>query len=64
MNAIYKAIGITKQSFHQKLERYLLGNQQRDYLLQIIHKLRVDHPTMGCRDMYFKLQPECMGRHL
>ena len=62
MNAMYRAIGITKQAFHQKLERDLLSEQQRDYLLQIIHQLREDHPTMGCRDMYFKLQPECMGR--
>ena len=58
MNAIYRAVGITKQAFHQKLERDLLGKQQRDYLLQIIHQLREDHPTMGCRDMYFKLQPD------
>ena len=62
MNAIYTAISITKQAFHQKLERDLLGKQQRSYLLQIIHQLRKDHPTIGCRDMYFKLQPKCMGR--
>ena len=62
MNAIYKAVGITKQAFHQKLDRDLLAKEQRNYLLQIIHQLREDHPTMGCRDMYFKLRPECMGR--
>ena len=31
-------------------------------LLSIIHDIREDHPTMGLRDMYYKIQPRCMGR--
>lgn len=62
MNAIYRVVGLSKQAFHQKLDRDLLQKDQRYYLLHIIHQLREDHPTMGCRDMYFKLRPECMGR--
>lgn len=31
-------------------------------LLKIIHEIRQDHPTMGVRDMFYKIRPETMGR--
>jgi len=31
-------------------------------LLNMIHQIRDDHPTMGCRDLYYKLSPEFIGR--
>jgi len=31
-------------------------------LLKIIYEIRQDHPTMGVRDMYYKIKPEKMGR--
>jgi putative transposase len=42
-----------------------MKNRKRDERLQLltmIHQLRNDHPTLGCRDMYYKLMPEFMGR--
>lgn len=62
MNELYKSIGVSKQAFHQYLNRKLIWREERAYLLQIIHQLREDHPTMGCRDMYYKLQPQGIGR--
>lgn len=62
MNAVYSALDIIKQAFHQHLNRELIKKQDRYHLLEIIRQLRDDHPTMGCRDMYYKLCPESMGR--
>ena len=39
---------------------YLKSEQGQ--LLLIIYELRESHPTMGIRDMYYKLNPEFMGR--
>lgn len=36
--------------------------EQTAYLLQIISQIRADHPTLSCRAMYYKVQPENMGR--
>jgi hypothetical protein len=62
MNTLYKSIGITKQGFHQNLNRWLFKKSEQGQLLLLIYQLRQDHPTMGLRDMYFKLQPKHMGR--
>lgn len=55
-------IGISKQGYHQWLERRIKTQSEQKQLLLIIHQLRQQHPTMGCRDMYYKLQPTSMGR--
>ena len=35
---------------------------EQKQLLVLIYQIREDHPTMGCRDMYYKLKPQNMGR--
>ncbi len=40
---------------------YRLRSEKRQLLL-LNHQIREDHPTMGAREMYFKLQPHSMGR--
>jgi putative transposase len=62
MNALYRSIGITKQSFHQREDRWLKIQSEQAQLLLMIYQIREDHPTMGLRDMYYKLQPESIGR--
>jgi transposase InsO family protein len=62
MNSLYTSIGITKQAFHQQLNRDCLKEQERANLLPIVNQIRQDHPTMGCRDMYYKLGVAHMGR--
>lgn len=62
MNSLYRIMGITKQAFHQRLSRTFLKDQEKRGLLPIICQIRQDHPTMGIRDMYFKLQIEHIGR--
>lgn len=62
MNLLYQSIGITKQSFHQYMERLGRRKNEELQLLQYICDIREDHPTLGARDMYYKIQPTCMGR--
>ena len=62
MNLLYKSIGITKQCFHQYMERSGRRRNEELQLLQFIYDIREDHPTLGARDMYYKIQPDCMGR--
>jgi transposase InsO family protein len=59
---MYKSVGLSKQAFHQKLNRFLLKSSEQKQLLILIYRIREDHPTMGIRDMYYKLNPETMGR--
>jgi transposase InsO family protein len=62
MNKLYKSLGISKQAFHQMMDRGLLVRSEKQQLLMLIYQIREDHPTMGARDMYYKLQPQTMGR--
>jgi len=62
MNAMYRSLGLSKQAFHQRLDRYLLKRSEQEQLVLLIYRIREDHPTMGVRDMYYKLNPATMGR--
>lgn len=62
MNQLYRSIGITKQAFHKKMDRLLDQRSEMEQLLVLVYKIREDHPQMGLRDMYYKLQPQTIGR--
>lgn len=62
MNKLFKSIGITKQAFHQHTNRYLKREEFKSQMVSLIQDIRLDHPTMGCRDMYHKIQPDYIGR--
>lgn len=62
LNTLYQSIGISKQAFHQRMERKLARYNKTHQLLFLINEVRRDHPTMGCRDMYYYLQPDFIGR--
>lgn len=62
MNKMYKSVDISKQAFHQMMDRELTIRSEKQQLLLLIYQIREDHPTMGARDMYFKLRPQTMGR--
>ncbi len=62
MNRLFNAIGLSKQAFHQKMERIHKVRSELQQLLLLIYQIRQDHPTMGVRDMYFKLRPVNIGR--
>jgi transposase InsO family protein len=62
LNALYRSIGISKQSFHQRMDRYFEQRNFESQLLLLVYRIREDHPTMGLRDMYYKLSPQGIGR--
>ena len=44
------------------LNRRMKESETVNYLLDIIRQIRVDHSTMSCRLMYYKIRPEGIGR--
>ena len=59
---MYRSVGITKQGFHKQLRRHQNYHEEVVNMLEIIRQIRVDHPTMCCRDMYYKINPMFVGR--
>lgn len=55
-------MNISKQAVHKYLNRVKRSNDERHHLILLIYQIREDHPTMGVRDIYFKLKPETLGR--
>ena len=62
LNQLYRSIGVSKQSVHQCFDRYYKLKSIEQQLLVLVYQIRTDHPTMCCRDMYFKINPEGIGR--
>jgi transposase InsO family protein len=44
------------------LDRRMQDNEQAGYLSKIISQIRMDHPTLSYRAMYYKVNPDGMGR--
>ena len=62
MNEVYRAMDISKQAFHQHLERYLDMLEEQEQLVPVIAEVRRDHPQMSARIMYQMIKPTLMGR--
>ena len=62
MNAIFRALGMSKQSFHQRLERQFILLEEMEQLLVLVKQIRLDHPRMSSRQMYRLIKPTHLGR--
>lgn len=62
MNDLYSIAGISKQGFHQWLDRAMERKEEQMQLLWIVQQIREDHPRMSCRKIYYLLMPSTMGR--
>lgn len=62
MNEMYRAIGISKQAFHQHTERYLEMLEEQEQLAAMVAEIRRDHPQMSARIMYGMIKPTRLGR--
>ena len=62
MNQVYRYIGYSKQAFHQKMNRKLQEQEEQLLLLPIIAELRLEHPGVAAKQLYFILQPQNIGR--
>jgi len=62
MNAVYRYIGCSKQSVHQKMNRSSREWELEILLLPLIAELRQEHPGVGARQLYLILEPVNIGR--
>jgi transposase InsO family protein len=53
---------MSKQSFHQRLNRELILLQESEQLLVLVNQIRLDHPNMSSRQMYRIIKPAHLGR--
>ena len=62
MKEFYRYLGISKQSFHQMVRRRHYKQEESEQILHLVSQVRKDHPRMSARDIYYKLQPDTVGR--
>lgn len=62
MNEVYRWLGTTRQNMHQRLNRELEREEEKEQLKIILRQVREDHPEMGCKMLYKKVETETMGR--
>lgn len=62
LNEFYRVLGISKQGVHDMLMRQNRNREVELQLMLIVQQIRNDHPTMGAREMYFKIDPPEIGR--
>lgn len=62
MSALYDAVSIKKQSFFQMKDRRESQLDEAGQIILLVDKIRFDHPHMSAREIYFKINPQSMGR--
>ena len=62
LNKLFRSLGMTRQSFHQKLNRQLVVLEETEQLLVLVKQVRLDHPRMSSRQMYRLIRPVHLGR--
>jgi transposase InsO family protein len=53
---------MSKQAFHQKLNRQMLHHQKKEQVLVLVKRIRINHPRMSARQMYRLIRPQGIGR--
>lgn len=62
MSPLYRAADISKQAFHQHVDRQITQRGECEQLLPIIAEIRKEYPQMSAREMYRIIQPINLGR--
>lgn len=62
MNALYAAIGISKQAVHRYAARERQFEEKLRVLIAEAELLRAEHPGCGLEKMYYTLRPDFIGR--
>lgn len=62
MNELYRVLETTKQNVHQWVRRQQSKEVHQEQLCELTSQLRVDHPRMGGKNLYKKINPSFMGR--
>ena len=58
MNQVYRAMQTSKQNVHQRMRHQLQHMEMEEQLVVIVHQIRQDHPGMGARALYQKVNPD------
>jgi putative transposase len=61
MKDLYSFLGISKQSFHQKIQRMNVEDRLISDLFLEIDKNRLKHKRMGAKSMYSLIKPDFVG---
>lgn len=64
LNALYHAVGISKQAYHQRLKHSQSIVSRLKTLERLLLEIREDHPVMALRTIHSKLQNPGIGRDL
>jgi transposase InsO family protein len=62
MERLYRAAHLSRQSFHEWLDRKMKQQGICNQLLPLVKEIRKEHPGMSSRVMYSMIQPEGIGR--
>jgi transposase InsO family protein len=62
MNNLYEIAGLTRQALHQHSLRQSHIQMQGEAILTLVNQVRSEHPKMGCRKMYYQMDPDHWGR--
>src|SRR5690554_2622251 len=62
LNALYRVVGVSKQSVHQAKQRQVRFDQELSQLVGLADQLKDEHPGCGVEKMYYTLAPATMGR--
>lgn len=62
MKAIYQVLGTSRQNLHQRLKQHLTMEEEKRQVMQLIKEIREEHPQMGAKVLYEKIQPQKLGR--
>jgi putative transposase len=59
---IYEAAGISRQGYFQQKARDFFLTSKMQKLVFACELIRIEHPVIGCRKMYYMLSPAGIGR--
>lgn len=62
MTDIYKMVGISKQAHYKRINQRQKFAQLSNEVVQKALVLRKEHPRLGCRKLYYEIQPKGIGR--
>lgn len=62
MKCYYEVAGLTKQAFHQCLNRKFLIREECEQLIPLILQIRKEYPALSAREMYRIIKPQKLGR--
>lgn len=61
LEELYALLGVSRQAVHQNKKRKAWHDLRSQQVLDQVREIRKNHPVMGCRPLYYKLQDPGIG---